>query len=66
VPWLCITQKSSTNLPSLAPSCSDQRAKDNAKRYVCIAESLILRIQDVLDEKELSSLAAAQDEFDYA
>ena len=58
--------KKINELAELGSSCSDQRAKDISKRYVCIAESLILRLQDVLDEKELSSLAATQDDFDYA
>lgn len=31
-----------------------------------LRETLILRLQDALDEKELSSLAEAQEDFGYA
>ena len=58
--------KKISEIADLSSSGSDQQLKDKAKRYADTAESLILRLQDALDESDLHSLARRQPELSYA
>jgi hypothetical protein len=48
--------REASDCTELDAACCDQHARNSAKYYAEIAESLILRLQDALDEKRLEAL----------